>query len=105
MQFLERMMPSIATPAISDNQNQKPAKLEIDSASQALRQAWRDVFRAVRTETERRASHLSPEDQVIQSMPDASPAKWHRAHTTWFFEQFLLVPHAPGYKIFDERFA
>jgi ergothioneine biosynthesis protein EgtB len=59
----------------------------------------------VRAETERRAALLSPEDQVIQSMPDASPTKWHRAHVTWFFEQFLLHPFAPDYKPFDERFA
>ena len=38
-------------------------------------------------------------------MPDASPTKWHRAHTTWFFEQFLLKPHAQDYREFDERFA
>jgi ergothioneine biosynthesis protein EgtB len=63
------------------------------------------AFRAVRAETERRAAPLSDEDQVIQSMPDASPTKWHRAHTTWFFEQFLLVPHLAGYRPFDERFA
>jgi len=63
------------------------------------------AYRTVRTETERRAAPLSEEDQQIQSMPDASPIKWHRAHTTWFFEQFVLVPHAPGYKIFDERFS
>jgi ergothioneine biosynthesis protein EgtB len=48
---------------------------------------------------------LSPEDQVVQSMADASPTKWHLAHTTWFFEQFLLMPHAAGYRVFDESFA
>ena len=48
---------------------------------------------------------FGPEDQVVQSMPDASPTKWHRAHTTWFFEQFLLVPHLAGYRVFDEQFA
>lgn len=71
----------------------------------ADREAWLEAYRTVRAETERRASPLSPEDQVIQSMPDASPTKWHRAHTTWFFEQFLLVPHLPGYRVFDARFA
>jgi ergothioneine biosynthesis protein EgtB len=69
-----------------------------------LRRQWLDAFRSVRAETERRAEKLSAEDQVVQSMPDASPTKWHRAHTTWFFEQFLLVPHAPDYRLFDERF-
>jgi len=69
-----------------------------------VRAAWLDAFRRVRAETEARAAHLSPEDQQIQSMPDASPAKWHRAHVTWFFEQFLLRPNDPSYKIFDERF-
>ena len=66
---------------------------------------WRAAFARVRGETERRAAPLSAEDQVIQSMPDASPTKWHRAHTTWFFETFLLAPNVPGYKVFDERFA
>ena len=60
---------------------------------------------AVRNETERRAAPLSPEDQLIQSMPDASPAKWHRAHTTWFFEQFLLGEHCEGYKPFHPDYA
>jgi ergothioneine biosynthesis protein EgtB len=66
---------------------------------------WRDAFRRVRAETESRASHLSAEDQIVQSMADASPTKWHRAHVTWFFEQFLLVPNNPAYKIFDQRFS
>jgi ergothioneine biosynthesis protein EgtB len=70
-----------------------------------VRHIWSKAFRAVRAETERRAAPLSPEDQAIQSMPDASPAKWHRAHTTWFFEQFLLMAHADGYRAFDQRFA
>jgi ergothioneine biosynthesis protein EgtB len=48
---------------------------------------------------------LSAEDQAIQSMPDASPTKWHLAHTTWFFETFLLAPHAVEYHVFDERYA
>src|SRR5947208_9477389 len=69
------------------------------------RTAAREAFRSVRAETERRAAALSDEDQVVQSMADASPTKWHRAHTTWFFEQFLLQPHRPDYRAFDERFA
>src|SRR5258705_4089711 len=68
------------------------------------RDAWSDVFRIVRAETERRAAPLSPEDQVVQSMPDASPIKWHRAHPTWFFEQFVLAPHVPAYPSHDPHF-
>ena len=73
--------------------------------AESARDRWIESFRTVRRETERRAAALSPEDQQIQSMPDASPTKWHRAHTTWFFEQFLLAPNVSGYKVFDERFA
>ena len=64
-----------------------------------------EAYLAVRDETERRAAPLSPEDQLIQSMPDASPAKWHRAHTTWFFEQFLLGEHCAGYQLFHPDYA
>ncbi len=63
------------------------------------------AYRTVRDETERRAAPLSPEDQVVQSMPDASPAKWHRAHTTWFFEQFVLGEHSPGYTPYHPDYA
>src|SRR5499433_1112744 len=72
---------------------------------QDLRTTSIQAFREVRAETERRAAPLSAEDQVVQSMPDASPTKWHRAHTTWFFEQFLLAPHLAGYRVFDDEFA
>ncbi|HBK06615.1 MAG TPA: ergothioneine biosynthesis protein EgtB [Acetobacteraceae bacterium] len=61
-------------------------------------------FRAVRAAMETLVAELTEEDQCVQSMPDASPAKWHRAHVTWFFEQFVLVPHVPGYKVFDPTF-
>jgi hypothetical protein len=75
------------------------------SAPGSLAQRLEEAFLSVRNETERRAAPLSPEDQQIQSMPDASPAKWHRAHTTWFWEQFLLGEHCPGYQPFHPDFA
>jgi ergothioneine biosynthesis protein EgtB len=63
------------------------------------------AFWDVRRYTEQLCRHLTPEDQTIQSMPDASPAKWHRAHTTWFFEQFMLLPHLAGYVPFSPEFS
>jgi len=62
-------------------------------------------YAAVRGHTERLAARLAPEDQVVQSMPDTSPTKWHRAHTTWFFETFVLREYASGYREFDPAFA
>ena len=60
-------------------------------------------YRLVRGLTERLAEPLSPEDQTVQSMPDVSPTKWHRAHTSWFFETFVLAADQ-GYKDFDPRY-
>src|SRR5258707_11229870 len=82
----------------------KPPRTPKAVSPDEARPGWIDAFRRVRAETELRASHLSAEDQIVQSMADASPTKWHRAHVTWFFEQFLLVPHDSTYKIFDQRF-
>jgi len=64
-----------------------------------------DKYRAVRARTVALAAPLSAEDQLVQSTPDASPTKWHLAHTSWFFETFVLAPHVLGYAAFDARFA
>lgn len=61
-------------------------------------------FTDVRRYSVELAKPLSAEDQALQSMPDASPTKWHLAHTTWFFETVILARHARGYKLFDSRY-
>jgi ergothioneine biosynthesis protein EgtB len=74
-------------------------------ARAAGRSAEHSRFEAVRRDSEALAANLTPEDQAIQSMPDVSPTKWHLAHTSWFFETFILGPHDPGYRPFDPAFA
>jgi ergothioneine biosynthesis protein EgtB len=61
-------------------------------------------YLSIRAATLALATPLSAEDCAIQSMPDASPVKWHLAHTTWFFETFVLAPREPGYRVFDPSY-
>ncbi|HXU99904.1 MAG TPA: ergothioneine biosynthesis protein EgtB [Caulobacteraceae bacterium] len=83
-----------------------------DAPAVQTRQEWSnpagggliDRFGAVRGASQALAAPLSAEDQLAQSMPDASPVKWHLAHTTWFFETFVLLPHLDGYQSFDPRY-
>lgn len=67
-------------------------------------EGWLSRFTRVRAATKALTLDLSAEDQLVQSMPDASPTKWHLAHTTWFFETFLLSPYLNGYRLYDARF-
>ncbi len=69
-------------------------------ARAALTRRYRDV----RAATSKLTRPLSDADATVQSMPDASPAKWHLAHTSWFFEAMVLAPNVPGYRVFDPRY-
>lgn len=62
-------------------------------------------FKEVRSRTELLCENLEKEDFVVQPDPVVSPIKWHLAHTTWFYEQFVLTPHLKNYKVFDEEFS
>jgi dimethylhistidine N-methyltransferase len=73
-------------------------------SSESARDAVGTLYRSVRRATGLLTLDLTDADATAQSMSDASPAKWHLAHTTWFFETMLLMPHLPGYRLYDERF-
>jgi ergothioneine biosynthesis protein EgtB len=63
-----------------------------------------EQYRSIRNDTESLCRPLATEDYVIQGMPDVSPPKWHLAHSTWFFENFLLIPCLPDYRVFHPQF-
>src|SRR6202034_3833867 len=79
--------------------------LTSDAADSKQTNGWLGIrYRAVRSVTRSLAARTSAEDQMVQSCPEASPMKWHQAHTTWFFETFVLRPFFVNYKPFREQF-
>ncbi|MGN6162379.1 MAG: DinB family protein [Marmoricola sp.] len=72
----------------------------VATTSDALLQRYSEV----RAYTESLAAPLSPEDQTVQSMPDVSPTKWHRAHVTWFFETFLLAENESNFAPYADKY-
>jgi ergothioneine biosynthesis protein EgtB len=82
-----------------------PSSAAGDSSAASAATPLGQRFAQVREHSVKLAAPLSAEDQCIQSMPDASPTKWHLAHTSWFFEAVVLIPHLPGYQAFDPRFS
>jgi len=88
----------------SSNANTSVDTKEFQAASDEGRSGLHAKYAAVRSMTESLVAGLSAEDQMVQSCADASPLKWHQAHTTWFFETFVLQPFLPDYKPFREEF-
>jgi ergothioneine biosynthesis protein EgtB len=78
---------------------------EIDRAMEQTAEALREQFQESRQETERICAQLLVEDHCVQSSPDVSPPKWHLAHTSWFFENFLLIPKLRGYRAFHPAYS
>src|SRR2546423_12947107 len=89
----------------ADTMAKSASQVGVRADQQALPSPTRVGYAEVRAFTEALAAPLSAEDQVVQSMPDVSPTKWHRAHTTWFFETFLLSDQLDGYTPFDPAYA
>ena len=79
------------------------AKIEVDVRQPSI-ETLREAVDVVRRRTLALASPLEIEDYGVQSMPDASPAKWHLAHTSWFFERFVLSEALPRFRVYDERY-
>ena len=83
---------------------QKVSDLQLNANNQVFQEALIARFETIRAATLAIAAPLSPEDMVVQSMQDASPIKWHLAHTSWFFETFILMENLPAYEVFNPYF-
>jgi ergothioneine biosynthesis protein EgtB len=88
----------LSPPALETASTTAAEKRSLLSASQSRIERSRDRFHQIRKFTNAVCAGLEPEDCVVQSMPDVSPTKWHIAHTTWFFETFVLKKFVPGYR-------
>jgi ergothioneine biosynthesis protein EgtB len=88
----------LSAPSVETASEPAAAESSLFPASQSRVERLRDRFHQIRKFTNALCVGLEPEDCVVQSMPDVSPTKWHVAHTTWFFETFILKKFAPGYR-------
>ena len=88
----------MSPPSVETASRTAEAERSLFSASRSPVERLRDRFHQIRKFTNALCAGLEPEDCVVQSMPDVSPTKWHLAHTTWFFETFILKKFVPGYR-------
>ena len=88
----------MSPPSVETASTKAAADRSLFRASQSRIERLRDRFHQIRNFTDALCAGLEPEDCVVQSMPDVSPTKWHLAHTTWFFETFILKKFIPGYR-------
>ncbi len=88
----------MSPPSVETASTTAAADRSLFPASQSRIERLRDRFHQIRNFTNGLCAGLEPEDCVVQSMPDVSPTKWHLAHTTWFFETFILKKFVPGYR-------
>ena len=88
----------MSPPSVETASTPVAADRSLFPASQSRIEGLRDRFHQVRKFTNALCAGLEPEDCVVQSMPDVSPTKWHLAHTTWFFETFILKKFEPAYR-------
>lgn len=95
---------SVSWEPVDDRNVSMPGTQNRPQASAEGGSGWVRRYCDVRALTEHLAAPLGPEDQTVQSMPDVSPTKWHRAHVSWFFEEFVLGQFDPGYKPFHPEY-